>query len=439
MDREPRPEHVPPPSISESQEGLTDAVPVSIEIDTSLLYTGKTVATTRLPPVPRTRSASMVPGNTQDSLTPSKPIYALSPFHSHVADEIETLSNKSTNNDTTTPFSDPSSPFSSFLVPRVASATSSTPLSSSPAPKSTSLQSPLMQSPLGISLASGPTLTQPLSLSRPLSLPETLPRSQSLADAQPLPSSSSFGVGDEPVFDHRPSLSSVHEHTLTGMHLRSASNSPIPSPQTDAPMSPPVVDFPLIVASFTYRAQKPESAWEWLRCSFYSITNPFLGKLYTKTMENIANPAGMVDSDAETQLSITVDGLQPSGNERADGTTRGPQPRHLPKRLGLQLPSMDLLPKLPYMSTASATYICTYGVWEHLRGLGLASHVLSSGLMYMYTSHASWDVYLHVLSDNTPAIKLYLRHGFTIRENLKDHYYFNGKYHDALLLGYIYK
>jgi ribosomal protein S18 acetylase RimI-like enzyme len=87
------------------------------------------------------------------------------------------------------------------------------------------------------------------------------------------------------------------------------------------------------------------------------------------------------------------------------------------------------------------SYITTLGVDPEYRlnGLGLflldricecivdfRAHVRSSMLLD--------SICLHVKEDNYSAIRMYKKGGFTISKLLVDHYYFENRYHNALIL-----
>lgn len=74
------------------------------------------------------------------------------------------------------------------------------------------------------------------------------------------------------------------------------------------------------------------------------------------------------------------------------------------------------------------------GAHEH-RGNGYGQEALRQLLAHAFTDLQLNRIYLEVLADNAPAIKLYERCGFCIEGRLRKHVFKNGSYKDVLIMG----
>mmetsp|Transcript_22182 Transcript_22182/g.30968 ORF Transcript_22182/g.30968 Transcript_22182/m.30968 type:complete len:212 (-) Transcript_22182:111-746(-) len=84
--------------------------------------------------------------------------------------------------------------------------------------------------------------------------------------------------------------------------------------------------------------------------------------------------------------------------------------------------------------TRRAGYISTLGVDPGFRRCGLGRFLLQRTVDMLVKEKNISEVRLHVKADNIPAINMYYKAGFHMSEHLVNHYYFDGNYHDALLL-----
>lgn len=78
-------------------------------------------------------------------------------------------------------------------------------------------------------------------------------------------------------------------------------------------------------------------------------------------------------------------------------------------------------------------YIMTLGVLEPYRGMGIATMLLRTVLEYVATESNVVEVTLHV-QVGSAALGLYQKHGFVIKEEVKDYYTGITPTNDALLL-----
>uniref|UniRef100_A0A7S2U2D6 N-alpha-acetyltransferase 60 n=1 Tax=Lotharella oceanica TaxID=641309 RepID=A0A7S2U2D6_9EUKA len=79
-------------------------------------------------------------------------------------------------------------------------------------------------------------------------------------------------------------------------------------------------------------------------------------------------------------------------------------------------------------------YISTLGVKPGYRRHGLGKFLLEKTVELLEKQQSCSAIKLHVKADNIPAINLYYKTGFELLEHLVNHYYFDGKRHDALHL-----
>lgn len=86
-----------------------------------------------------------------------------------------------------------------------------------------------------------------------------------------------------------------------------------------------------------------------------------------------------------------------------------------------------------WQDTYSA-YIVTIGVVEELRGLGIASELISrcQSSCEEFTERPLY-LYLHVAAYNYEAIPFYEKRGFLRADHISEHYYIDGKFYDAYL------
>ncbi len=76
-------------------------------------------------------------------------------------------------------------------------------------------------------------------------------------------------------------------------------------------------------------------------------------------------------------------------------------------------------------------YIATLGVRDDYRRRGLGSELLEKMVTHLDQNRRVERIHLHVKSDNESALKLYEKHGFTKKQYLEQHYYFDDQHHDA--------
>mmetsp|Transcript_13376 Transcript_13376/g.27082 ORF Transcript_13376/g.27082 Transcript_13376/m.27082 type:complete len:210 (+) Transcript_13376:46-675(+) len=79
-------------------------------------------------------------------------------------------------------------------------------------------------------------------------------------------------------------------------------------------------------------------------------------------------------------------------------------------------------------------YISTLGVKPGYRRNGLGKFLLEKTVELLEKEQNCSAIKLHVKADNIPAINMYYKTGFELLEHLVNHYYFDGKRHDALHL-----
>jgi len=70
-------------------------------------------------------------------------------------------------------------------------------------------------------------------------------------------------------------------------------------------------------------------------------------------------------------------------------------------------------------------------------GLGIGTEVVSLGAAYCFDTLNVHKVFLDVITENLPAIRIYEKNGFITEGLLKDHVFLNGRYHDLKLMGLI--
>ncbi|GAB5372551.1 hypothetical protein AAMO2058_001675100 [Amorphochlora amoebiformis] len=79
-------------------------------------------------------------------------------------------------------------------------------------------------------------------------------------------------------------------------------------------------------------------------------------------------------------------------------------------------------------------YIATLGVKPGHRRGGLGGFLLQRTIDLLRDERNCLTIKLHVKADNIAAINMYYKCGFELLEHLVNHYYFDGKRHDALHL-----
>mmetsp|Transcript_43280 Transcript_43280/g.69689 ORF Transcript_43280/g.69689 Transcript_43280/m.69689 type:complete len:279 (+) Transcript_43280:136-972(+) len=79
-------------------------------------------------------------------------------------------------------------------------------------------------------------------------------------------------------------------------------------------------------------------------------------------------------------------------------------------------------------------YISTLGVAPSYRRCGLGRFLLERTVELLENERNVSATRLHVKADNIAAIKMYYKSKFEMAEHLVSHYFFDGKYHDALHL-----
>lgn len=78
-------------------------------------------------------------------------------------------------------------------------------------------------------------------------------------------------------------------------------------------------------------------------------------------------------------------------------------------------------------------YIATLGVDPQFQSQGIGRRLLRSFCERLEQEDID-RIVLHVHTENTKAIRLYESEGFSIKEELRAHYYYDGTYHDAFRL-----
>jgi ribosomal protein S18 acetylase RimI-like enzyme len=76
-------------------------------------------------------------------------------------------------------------------------------------------------------------------------------------------------------------------------------------------------------------------------------------------------------------------------------------------------------------------YLCTLGVATSARKQGLGTRVLDRTLEQLW-QRGTHTVQLHVKADNNVAINMYHKAGFIQVQTIKNHYFFDEQYHDAV-------
>jgi ribosomal protein S18 acetylase RimI-like enzyme len=79
-------------------------------------------------------------------------------------------------------------------------------------------------------------------------------------------------------------------------------------------------------------------------------------------------------------------------------------------------------------------YIMTFAVLPQYRNCGIGRALLSATCAYLQNNRRCKSVSLHCLSSNAAARRLYSSMGFQVVETLPSHYFFDGLWHDGLLL-----
>ncbi|WP_271398992.1 spermidine N1-acetyltransferase [Salinicoccus roseus] len=72
-------------------------------------------------------------------------------------------------------------------------------------------------------------------------------------------------------------------------------------------------------------------------------------------------------------------------------------------------------------------------------GRGYAKFAFNEGVDYAFKILNLHKVYLLVDTQNEKAIQIYKKHGFSIEGELKEHFYTNGQYHNAYMMGLLKK
>jgi ribosomal protein S18 acetylase RimI-like enzyme len=80
-------------------------------------------------------------------------------------------------------------------------------------------------------------------------------------------------------------------------------------------------------------------------------------------------------------------------------------------------------------------YLLTFGCSPAYRGCGLGFYLLTQFIRCSLLIYPSVElISLHMKADNWNALRLYERSGFMITGNLKDYYWIDGKFHDAIVM-----
>ena len=98
-----------------------------------------------------------------------------------------------------------------------------------------------------------------------------------------------------------------------------------------------------------------------------------------------------------------------------------------------------------YTDFVSLTHInwinrnCNFGIIidQNFQGKGFGKETTKLILDYSFQKLNMRKVSLNVLSENTRAINLYKKLGFKEEGILKEHFYWDGKYHDVVVMGKI--
>ncbi|KAH7538441.1 hypothetical protein FEM48_Zijuj03G0199700 [Ziziphus jujuba var. spinosa] len=96
----------------------------------------------------------------------------------------------------------------------------------------------------------------------------------------------------------------------------------------------------------------------------------------------------------------------------------------------------DILSYDPLKSDQTLVYILTLGVVEAYRNLGIASSLIREVIKYASGIQTCRAVYLHVISYNNPAIRLYKKMSFKSVRRLQGFYLINGQHYDSYLFVY---
>lgn len=68
------------------------------------------------------------------------------------------------------------------------------------------------------------------------------------------------------------------------------------------------------------------------------------------------------------------------------------------------------------------------------RGKGLGKEIMQNGINYGFNTLGLYKIFLNVLENNESAIKLYKNIGFEIEGVLKQHYFFNNRWHNVIIM-----
>lgn len=96
----------------------------------------------------------------------------------------------------------------------------------------------------------------------------------------------------------------------------------------------------------------------------------------------------------------------------------------------------DMLSYDPSRSDQTLVYILTLGVIEAYRNLGIAASLIREVIKYASSIPNCRATYLHVISYNNPAIRLYNKMSFKCVRRLQGFYLINGQHYDSYLFVY---
>ncbi|XP_024021246.1 histone acetyltransferase MCC1 [Morus notabilis] len=96
----------------------------------------------------------------------------------------------------------------------------------------------------------------------------------------------------------------------------------------------------------------------------------------------------------------------------------------------------DMLSYDSSRSDQTLVYILTLGVVETYRNLGIASSLIREVIKYASSIPTCRAAYLHVISYNNPAIRLYSKMSFKCVRRLQGFYLINGQHYDSYLFIY---
>lgn len=96
----------------------------------------------------------------------------------------------------------------------------------------------------------------------------------------------------------------------------------------------------------------------------------------------------------------------------------------------------DLLSFESVKTDQTLVYILTLGVVDSYRNLGVAGSLIREVTKYASNISTCRAVYLHVISYNIPAIRLYKKMSFQCLRRLYNFYFINGQHYDSYLFVY---